>query len=86
MATKFANITQNVELRNRLIFAFAMIAIYRVGVFVPLPGVNRAARADLQEPVGVWVIVITRMPVPTNAVEVETLDQRHAEHVAVPVS
>ena len=47
MATKFANITQNVELRNRLLFALAMIAIYRVGVFVPLPGVNRAAMSAM---------------------------------------
>lgn len=47
MASKFANITQNAELRNRLIFTLAMIAIYRVGVFMPLPGVNRSAMSAM---------------------------------------
>ena len=47
MASKFANITQNVELRNRLVFTLAMIAIYRVGVFIPLPGVNRASMSQM---------------------------------------
>jgi preprotein translocase subunit SecY len=47
VASKFANITQNVELRNRLIFTLAMIAIYRVGVFIPLPGVNRASMSQM---------------------------------------
>ena len=47
MASKFANITQNAELRFRLIFTLAMIAIYRVGVFIPVPGVNRAAMSQM---------------------------------------
>ncbi len=47
MASKFANITQNAELRFRLLFTLAMIAIYRVGVFIPLPGVNRSAMSQM---------------------------------------
>ena len=33
------------ELRRKLMFTFAMIALYRVGCYVPLPGVNREALA-----------------------------------------
>ena len=33
------------ELRRKLMFTFAMIALYRVGCYVPLPGVNREVLA-----------------------------------------
>src|SRR5919206_978244 len=33
------------ELRHKLIFTVAMIALYRLGCYVPLPGVNREALA-----------------------------------------
>ena len=29
------------ELRRRILFTLAMMAVYRVGVFVTIPGVNR---------------------------------------------
>lgn len=47
MATKLSNITQAPELRRRLLFTMAMLAIYRVGVFVPVPGVNRSSMSQI---------------------------------------
>ncbi|MBI4374186.1 MAG: preprotein translocase subunit SecY [Deltaproteobacteria bacterium] len=40
MALPFANVTKIPELRRRLLFTLALLAVYRVGVFVPTPGVN----------------------------------------------
>ncbi|HWL85731.1 MAG TPA: preprotein translocase subunit SecY [Polyangiaceae bacterium] len=37
----FANIGKVPELRKRLIFTLGMLAVYRVGVFVTIPGVDR---------------------------------------------
>jgi len=37
----FANITRVPELRRRILFTLGMLAIYRVGVFITTPGVNR---------------------------------------------
>ena len=37
----FANITRVPELRRRVLFTLGMLAIYRIGVFVTVPGVNR---------------------------------------------
>lgn len=34
------------ELRNRILFTLAMLAVYRLGVFVPAPGVDRTALAS----------------------------------------
>ena len=45
----FANIVKVPELRRRILFTLAMLAVYRVGVFVTIPGVDRdrdAARRD----------------------------------------
>jgi len=42
MAWSFANIGKVPELRRRILFTLAMLAVYRVGVFVTIPGVNRA--------------------------------------------
>jgi preprotein translocase subunit SecY len=41
MAFSFANIGKVPELRRRILFTLAMLAVYRVGVFVTIPGVNR---------------------------------------------
>src|SRR5213595_3409118 len=41
MAFSFANIGKVPELRKRILFTLAMLAVYRVGVFVTIPGVNR---------------------------------------------
>ena len=37
----FANITRVPELRRRVLFTLGMLAIYRIGVFITTPGVNR---------------------------------------------
>ena len=42
MASGFANIGKIPELRRRILFTLAMLAVYRIGVFVTIPGVNRA--------------------------------------------
>jgi preprotein translocase subunit SecY len=39
----FQNISKIPELRNRILFTFAMLAVYRIGVFVPTPGIDTAA-------------------------------------------
>ncbi len=38
--TKFFNIFKIPELRNKILFTLLMIAIYRIGIFIPVPGVN----------------------------------------------
>ncbi|HET6613590.1 MAG TPA: preprotein translocase subunit SecY [Kofleriaceae bacterium] len=43
MAGSVANIGKVPELRKRILFTIAMLAIYRVGIFVTTPGVNRVA-------------------------------------------
>ncbi|MEO1272162.1 MAG: preprotein translocase subunit SecY [Myxococcota bacterium] len=45
MATSFANITKVPELQKRIVFTLALLAVYRVGVFVTVPFVNRAEMA-----------------------------------------
>ena len=37
----FANIAKIPELRRRILFTLGMLAVYRVGIFVTTPGVNR---------------------------------------------
>ncbi len=41
----FANVTKVPELRKRLLFTLGMLAVYRVGVFVTIPGVDRNVMA-----------------------------------------
>jgi preprotein translocase subunit SecY len=41
VASTFGNITKIPELRRRILFTLAMLAVYRVGIFVTIPGVNR---------------------------------------------
>ena len=40
--TSFANIGKVPELRQRVLFTLAMLAVYRLGIFVSVPGVDRA--------------------------------------------
>ncbi len=46
MANPIENIAKIPELRNRILFSLAMLAVYRIGVFVPVPGVDRQVMAD----------------------------------------
>jgi preprotein translocase subunit SecY len=43
----FRNIFAIPDLRKRLTFTFLMLAVYRVGCFIPSPGVNSKALLDL---------------------------------------
>jgi preprotein translocase subunit SecY len=42
----FQNASRIPELRKRLLFTFAMLAVYRVGVAIPTPGIDGKALAD----------------------------------------
>jgi preprotein translocase subunit SecY len=43
VGSTIANIAKIPDLRNRILFTFAMLAIYRLGIFIPAPGVDRHA-------------------------------------------
>src|ERR1700758_4995929 len=43
MFEKFANIFRIPDLRRRVLFTMAMLAVYRLGGHIPTPGVNTAA-------------------------------------------
>ncbi|MEM9753766.1 MAG: preprotein translocase subunit SecY, partial [Planctomycetota bacterium] len=43
MLQAFINIWKIPELRNKLLFTIAMLGIYRIGTFIPLPGVDQIA-------------------------------------------
>ncbi len=45
--SNIANIAKVPELRRRLLFSLALLAVYRLGIFVTVPGVNRAAMKDV---------------------------------------
>jgi preprotein translocase subunit SecY len=42
----FQNASRIPELRRRLLFTFAMLAVYRIGVAIPTPGIDGKALAD----------------------------------------
>ena len=42
----FKRIPKVPELRNRLLFTLALLAVYRIGVYISIPGMDRAAMAD----------------------------------------
>ena len=42
-----ANIVKVPELRRRILFTLALLAVYRVGIFISVPGVNRGAMRDV---------------------------------------
>ncbi len=46
MLEKFLNIFRIPELRNRILFTFGMLAVYRLGSYIPIPGINTAALAS----------------------------------------
>ena len=39
------------DLRNKILFTLFIIAVYRLGAHIPVPGVDFAAVKDLQDPV-----------------------------------
>ena len=49
MLKTFINIFRVPELRNKVLFTLMMLAIYRIGYHVPIPGVNQDGLAELAE-------------------------------------
>ena len=47
MTSSFGNITKIPELRNRILFTCALLSIYRLGIFVTTPGVDRALMGEI---------------------------------------
>jgi preprotein translocase subunit SecY len=45
----FRNIVAIPDLRNRLLFTFALLAVYRMGSFIPIPGIDPVAIAEFTE-------------------------------------
>ena len=59
MIQAIINIFRIAELRNRVFFTMTMIAIYRIGFWIPLAGVNQqqmveAAQKAYHWPVATW--------------------------------
>ena len=46
MATSFGNIGKIPELKKRILFTLSLLAVYRIGVFVTVPGVDRLEMAN----------------------------------------
>ncbi|MEM7681159.1 MAG: preprotein translocase subunit SecY [Planctomycetota bacterium] len=49
MLQAFFNIWRIPDLRNKLLFTLSMLAIYRIGFFIPLPGVDQSALKEWAE-------------------------------------
>ncbi|MFA7237061.1 MAG: preprotein translocase subunit SecY [Phycisphaeraceae bacterium] len=49
MLKAFFNIFKIPDLRNKVLFTLGMLVIYRIGFWIPLPGVNQAALKDFFE-------------------------------------
>ncbi|MCB9477360.1 MAG: preprotein translocase subunit SecY [Deltaproteobacteria bacterium] len=49
MLGAFANIWKIPELKRRILVTLALLAVYRIGTIVPIPGLNTAALADFFE-------------------------------------
>ena len=47
MASSFANISKIPELRKRILFSLLILLVYRLGIFVTTPGVNRVEMQNL---------------------------------------
>ncbi len=46
MASSFLNVWKIPELRKRILFTIALLGVYRIGVFIPVPGANREALTE----------------------------------------
>lgn len=52
MATHFSNIAKIPELKRRILFTLSLLAVYRLGVFVTAPGVDRVVMAQFMGQAG----------------------------------
>ncbi len=46
MATQFSNIAKIPELKRRIFFTLALLAVFRLGIFITTPGVNRVIMSE----------------------------------------
>jgi preprotein translocase subunit SecY len=49
VASSIANIFKIPELRRRMLFTLGLLAVYRVGIFITTPGVNRAVMKNIMK-------------------------------------
>ena len=49
MIKSLANIFKVNDLRNKILFVVAMVAVYRLGVFIRVPGVDSIAISQLKD-------------------------------------
>lgn len=61
MANPIENIAKVPELKNRILFSLAMLAVYRIGVFVTVPGVDRQVLADYMNASGGGLLGLLNM-------------------------
>ncbi|TLY23175.1 MAG: preprotein translocase subunit SecY [Nitrospirae bacterium] len=52
LITNFKNVFNIPELRNRILFTLGMLAVYRIGAHIPIPGINQDALADFLQKQG----------------------------------
>jgi preprotein translocase subunit SecY len=47
MENPLTNLFAVKDLRNRILFTFGLLAVYRIGNHIPTPGVNQAALVEM---------------------------------------
>lgn len=47
MSSKFSDIVKIPELRRRILFTLGTLALYRIGIYITVPGVNRSAMSQM---------------------------------------
>ncbi len=52
MATQFSNIARIPELKRRILFTLSLLAVFRLGIFVTTPGVNRVVMGEFMGQAG----------------------------------
>ncbi len=50
--TSWAALGKATDLRNRILFTLALLVVYRLGTFIPVPGIDGAALRDFMEKAG----------------------------------
>ena len=46
MYEAIANVLRIADLRNRILFTLGLLAVFRLGIFIPAPGVDRGAMGE----------------------------------------
>ena len=64
MIESFRNIFAIPDLRKRLAFTFALLAVYRLGCYVPTPGIDPQALIELMDSLKGTVLVLLAGTIP----------------------